>query len=417
MYQRLMEDVSTLEQERSSMLETMLEKDTEIAELSAEILKLEIEKEFISQESKGTAESLEQSYRDLKKANKMVVKLKQQERRHLSAGNYGAGVSESDVLKAKDKFIASLFDRLTKSEERARILEDQQRAREVDVEHQGLDATSNELAELKTTDLRTCNFPELEKKAASALAEVTLLRSKLKSKDLELSHSTKSYESRIRDLESKLQDRALNANERSLESHGLVDELARKVDELKTAAKQGRLTIRNQERQLKEVVADNALLSQKLESLAVGHKSKVSQKGICPPCHTRVVEHVASLEKSLRKKSDGLSGRIHPWKVLHSKHKEKDLDVYQLQRRYEGLQRQLADQNGLRREDCSNNRKVGCSSRRESLECTVTDLGKENDGQKVNVITPPTTTKHLRRSGIRAPRTYAASRQQSLPAT
>jgi len=370
----LMEDVSTLEQERGALHETLHEKETEIAELSAEILRLEIEKEFAQNQPNAAADSTGP----------------------MRGAEKGFYETPSKVVHSQRVDIASLQEQLQRSNEKVRRLENDVDSHKtvIDSKAMAISALTQRFQESQAKMARTINSDEelqaemcreiqhlredlaaqedeLEKMSLMFSSETGHLKLKLKEKELELSHSVKKYEANILELESKLREETRLSLERKHEASVLTRTVAKLKQELEY-----------NERSNHQSLAKHAKSNECSTSA-----NTVDQAVQCSDSSARVVQKVALSKIAFQEKQLAALEKELEGTKLHNDELRRQLErreshVPQLERRNDAIEIQFVDQEPTCRAagsqafgtDACSFGGISPSRSRESA-----DSGKEND--------------------------------------
>jgi len=283
MLNSLMEDVEALEQDRSNLRETLHERDTEIAELSAEILKLEIEKELAEQDAQklellqtklaatederestsfATAQRLEEQLRQLKSAQKMRIDSirseydaaicdmqSKLERAESAASNQSA--IHAQAMAAKDKVIATLQEQLNKARKETHLSSETQQT-ELSTLREELQHANEKLA-TKEAELQGQRLAELSDKEAtihSLQCEMDHLKSELQTAKVASSTKIESLTEEVTIWKEKSSSVESMVSGRAVEYEADVKRLTAKVDILERENQASQITIKEQSSQL-----------------------------------------------------------------------------------------------------------------------------------------------------------------------
>jgi len=303
-------DIERLEHERYIQAESLHDRDTEIAELSAEILKLEIEKELLAQDSKKLAATKEKLSKveeenvqtrldhteELTQA-RTTIRLLENEIRLSSAskaesiGTLQVEQAEivsalhtkiqtleetqelesklhSQTLLAKDKTIAFLQEEMKDFTTHSTMDKDTQQTEIVQLRHNlQKSKTALILKDDELRDLRIIELPEHLEIIASLKKEALRLASQMESSRAESTTVISDLESQVLQLKVRSIDLEGRVSQRCRNHQAVADELNQTIAELHRDAERKALSLRSTERKLEAEIVEATALREKAKDL------------------------------------------------------------------------------------------------------------------------------------------------------
>ena len=263
MFHALTCDIESLQQEQERLSERLHERDTNIAELSAEILKLEMEKHLEADRAATTYTQLELARFEIDRLKEQVEVTGSEPsqrpsdddevlRRNLEQYR----IEKQELARALDSKELQLRQATGSMEELQRQLQESvsSKAHHETSEIDKLRAAMKEartrmaLQEDEIRDIRVIELSDLEDKLRLARQEVELLSQQLLTARDEL----------------KRRNRSSTDDSTRLEHPDVIADLKQTISELTAELERQNVTIRGQERHLKESSADVSILSQQL---------------------------------------------------------------------------------------------------------------------------------------------------------